>query len=142
MRSSYLQFIACPLSVRLTLKISPPRFQFGRRVERQHVQMINEKEMEYFLPLKLPIFFPLNQGGSRMGEGAVFKMQSERKRQTTMVLLNQCDLRSDRGLEMHFSEEQRPVGASIAEMFKTRQETETDIPDIAISWGTVVVLWA
>lgn len=77
-----------------------------------------------------------------MGEGAVFKMQSERKRQTTMVLLNQCDLRSDRGLEMHFSEEQRPVGASIAEMFKTRQETETDIPDIAISWGTAVVLWA
>lgn len=67
MRSSYLQFIACPLSVCLTLKISPPRFQFMHRVERQHVKMINEKEMKYFLPLQLPIFLPLNQGGAEWG---------------------------------------------------------------------------
>ncbi len=45
--------------------------------------MINEKEMEHFLPLQLPIFFPLNQGESKMGEGAVFKMQSKRKMKKT-----------------------------------------------------------
>lgn len=45
--------------------------------------MINEKEMEYFQPLQLPIFFPLNQGGAEMGVGAVFKMQSKRKMKKT-----------------------------------------------------------
>lgn len=39
-----------------------------------------------------------------------------------MVLLSQCDFRSDRGLELHFSEEQRPVGVGAAERFQTRQE--------------------
>ena len=39
-----------------------------------------------------------------------------------MVLLSQCDFRSDRGLELHFSEAQRPVGVGVAESFQTRQE--------------------
>lgn len=60
-----------------------------------------------------------------------------------MVFLNQCDFRSDRGLLLHFSEDQRPVGASIAEMFKTRQEagTETET-DITISWVIIILLGA
>lgn len=124
MSSSYLQFIACPLSVCLTLKISPPRFQFGHGAERQHVKMINENEMEYFLPLQPPIFSPLNQGGAEWGRVLFSRcnLKEKWKRQTTVLLLNQCDFKSDRGLELHFSEEQRPVGAGIAETLRTRQE--------------------
>lgn len=128
MSSSYLQFIACPLSVGLTLKISPPRFQFGHREARQHVKMINQnqKEMEYFLSLQLPIFFPLNQGGTEWGRvlSSRCNLKEKWKRQTTMVLLSQCDFRSGRGLELHFSEEQRPVEAGTGETFQTRQEQE------------------
>lgn len=56
-----------------------------------------------------------------------------------MVLLSQCDFRSDRGLELHFSEEQRPVGAGIAETLQTREENR-GILDAAMSWITVVLL--
>lgn len=83
LRSGYLQFIACPVSVGLTLKISPPRFQFKLRVETLHVKMINEREMEYFPAASR---FPSSKSGGvgrEMGEGAVFKMQSQRKMKKT-----------------------------------------------------------
>lgn len=90
MRSSYLQFIACPLSVCLTLKISPPKFQFGHREERQHVEMINEKrEGRIFYPCSCPfalLWIKAEQNGGR----ELFSrcnLKEKWKRQTTMVVL-------------------------------------------------------
>lgn len=40
MRSSYLQFISCPLTACQTLKFSLPRSQFGYKAERQHVKIV------------------------------------------------------------------------------------------------------
>lgn len=86
--------------------------------------MINEKEMEYFLLSQL-LFFPFESKGSKVREGAVLKMQSKRKmkKKNYSVCLGQCSLRRDRGLEMHFSEEQRPAGA---EMFKKQEHRRCD----------------
>lgn len=112
MRSSYLQFIACPLPVLPNSEDFPPP-QISVSVGAQSRQTtcskkkkINEKEMRsIFYPFTAAHFLFLwieGGGGAERGEGgSCFQDAIEKekwKRQTAALLLNQCDFRSDGGL--------------------------------------------
>lgn len=122
----------------LTLKIFLlPRFRFrlGPRADRQHVQKkkkINEKEMRsIFYPFTAAHFLFLwieGGGGSRTGRGRELFSRCNRKRKMKKTNCSAASKpvwfqkrRRIRGL--HFSEEQRPVGASGAETFRNTRDT-------------------